>query len=327
MKTKPVLPTVAEKTTKSKSLAECNFSATEQEILKTVAGLYAIPDGAYNFRLNGKSVSRHSSANINVAITKKGLEISVKPGTKGEMVHIPVILSQTGHKETVHNIFNIGKNADIIIVAGCGIYNCGTTDSVHNGVHVLNLGKNAKVKYIEKHYGMGQGRGARNLNPATEAYLDEGAELTMELEQIKGVDSTVRKTISKVGKNAKLIVREKILTHGRQTAKSIIETHLSGANSTADIVSRAVAQDLSAQNFSSKIIGEGKCRGHSECDAIIMDKAHVAATPSLDAKSVDAELVHEAAIGKIAGEQLTKLMSLGLTRAEAESKIVNGFLK
>ena len=318
-----ILPSVA----RENSLAECDFSEIEQEMLKVIAGLYEIPDGAYNFRLNGKSVRRQSSENIDVQITGKGLEIFVKPGTKGESVHIPVILSVAGHQETVHNTFHIGASAEVTIIAGCGIYNCGTPDSVHNGVHILELEKGAKVCYVEKHYGMGQGRGARNLNPTTEARLADNSELVMELEQIKGVDSTVRKTVSEVGKNAKLIVREKLMTHGRQTAESIIETRLAGANSTADIISRAVATDLSRQSFTSKIVGESKCCGHSECDAIIMDGARVTATPALDAKTVEAELIHEAAIGKIAGEQIMKLMTLGLTKSEAESKIVNGFLK
>ena len=305
----------------------CEFSEVEKQMLKEVAGLYAVPEGAYNFRVNGKSVSRKSSSNIDVNIVDGGLVINVKPGTKNESVHIPVVLSKTGLKETVKNTFNIGENTDVVIIAGCGIYNCGENNSEHNGVHILNVGKNAKVKYVEKHYGTGGGGGARILNPTTNAYIEEGAEVEMDLEQIKGVDSTIRKTTANVGKNAKLIIRERLMTHGRQTAESIIETTLAGENSAADIVSRAVAQDLSRQKFNSHIVGEGKCRGHSECDAIIMDKAQVLAEPALDAKSIDAELVHEAAIGKIAGERIIKLETLGLTKAEAESLIINGFLK
>ncbi|MBR2658936.1 SufD family Fe-S cluster assembly protein, partial [Candidatus Saccharibacteria bacterium] len=299
----------------------CEFGEVEKQMLKEVAGLYAVPEGAYNFRVNGKSVSRKSSSNIDVDIVDGGLVINVKPGTKNESVHIPVVLSKTGLKETVKNTFNIGENADVVIIAGCGIYNCGENNSEHNGVHILNVGKNAKVKYVEKHYGTGGGGGARILNPTTNAYIEEGAEVEMDLEQIKGVDSTIRKTTANVGKNAKLIIRERLMTHGRQTAESIIETTLAGENSAVDIVSRAVAQDLSRQKFNSHIVGEGKCRGHSECDAIIMDKAQVLAEPALDAKSIDAELVHEAAIGKIAGEQIIKLETLGLTKAEAESLI------
>lgn len=305
----------------------CEFGEVEKQMLKEVAGLYAVPEGAYNFRVNGKSVSRKSSSNIDVDIVDGGLVINVKPGTKNESVHIPVVLSKTGLKETVKNTFNIGENADVVIIAGCGIYNCGENNSEHNGVHILNVGKNAKVKYVEKHYGTGGGGGARILNPTTNAYIEEGAEVEMDLEQIKGVDSTIRKTTANVGKNAKLIIRERLMTHGRQTVESIIETTLAGENSAVDIVSRAVAQDLSRQKFNSHIVGEGKCRGYSECDAIIMDKAQVLAEPALDAKSIDAELVHEAAIGKIAGEQIIKLETLGLTKAEAESLIINGFLK
>lgn len=305
----------------------CEFGEVEKQVLKEVAGLYAVPEGAYNFRINGKSVSRKSSANIDVDIVDGGLVINVKPGTKHESVHIPVILSKTGLKETVRNTFNIGEDADVLIIAGCGIYNCGAKDSEHNGIHILNVGKGAKVKYVEKHYGSGNGRGARTLNPTTEAHLAENSFVEMDLEQIKGVDSTIRKTISDVGDGAKLIIRERLMTHGRQTADSVITTTLNGENSSVDIVSRAVAQDLSVQKFRSQIDGKNKCHGHSECDAIIMDQAKVLAEPALNAESVDAELIHEAAIGKIAGEQILKFLTLGLTQAQAESLIINGFLK
>lgn len=308
-------------------MEECGFSEIEKGILKEVAGLYAIPEGAFNFRVNGKSVSRKSSANIDIDIVDGGLEIHVKPGTKNESIHIPVILSKTGLKETVRNTFYIGDDADVCIIAGCGIYNCGSSDSIHNGIHTLYVGKNAKVKYFEKHYGTGQGRGGRSLNPTTNVYAEENSVVEMDLEQIKGVDSTIRETNSELKDGAKLIINERLMTHGRQTAESIIETKLNGIDSTVDIISRAVAQDFSKQNFKSVIIGNNKCRGHSKCDAIIMDQAQVKAVPSLDARSVDAELIHEAAIGKIAGEQIIKLMTLGLTQAEAESKIINGFLK
>ncbi len=310
---------------------ECDyeFGEPELEMLKEVAGLYAVPERAYNFRVNGKAVGRNSSANIDVDSREdgKGLKITIKPGTKHESVHIPVIISKTGHKEDVFNDFYIGDDADVLVIAGCGIYNCGGQDSVHNGIHRFFVGKNAKVKYVEKHYGMGQARGGKVLNPTTEVFASEGSEVEMDLEQIKGVDSTVRVTKAELDKNAKLLVRERIMTHGRQTANSDIDIVLKGAGATCDVISRAVAQDLSSQKFALNIIGEGKCRGHSECDALIMDKAEVKAIPSLDARSVDAELIHEAAIGKIAGEQIAKLMTLGLTQAEAESKIINGFLK
>ena len=301
----------------------------EKEIFCTVAGVSEPPEGAYNFRVNGKSVGRKSSENINIVpkTDVSGLEIYIKPGTKNESVHIPVAISASGLKEVVYNDFYIGSGSDVTIIAGCGIYNCGTDDARHDGVHRFFVEDGARVRYIEKHYGFGSGKGGKVLNPVTEVYLGDNAEAFLEMEQIKGVDSTTRKTTATVGKNAKLIVKERLLTHGRQKAESIYEATLEGEDSVATIASRSVAQDLSEQTFKAKIIGNNKCRGHSECDAIIMDKAKVLAIPSLDAVNVDAELIHEAAIGKIAGEQIEKLMSLGLTRAEAESQIINGFLK
>ncbi|MBQ3353331.1 SufD family Fe-S cluster assembly protein [Candidatus Saccharibacteria bacterium] len=288
-----------------------------------------VPDGAYNFRVNGKSVGRKSTANIDIKTKqgKSGLDIYIKPGTKGETVHIPVAISATGLKEAVYNDFHIGENSEVTIIAGCGIYNCGPSDSVHDGIHRFYVGNNSKIKYIEKHYGFGQGRGGKILNPTTEVYLEKGSEATLELEQIKGVDSTIRTTTADLKDNAKLVVKERLFTHGRQTAESIYEINLNGRNSTADLASRSIAQDLSKQTFRATIVGNNICRGHSECDAIIMDGARVHAIPALDAKTKDAELIHEAAIGKLASDQIEKLMTLGLTRKEAESKIINGFLK
>lgn len=305
------------------------ISEIEREIFCEVADFQGAPEGAYNFRVNGKSVGRRSTGNINIVPKKdnSGLDIYVKAGTVGESVHIPVAISASGLKETVYNDFHIGAGSDVVIIAGCGIYNCGGADSRHDGVHRFFVEKGAKVRYIEKHYGFGSGPGGKILNPVTELYLDNGAEAVLEMEQIKGVDSTVRKTVAVLKNDAKLVVKERLMTHGRQKAESSYEVTLDGANSVADIASRSVAQDLSKQIFNSKIIGNNKCLGHSECDAILMDKARVYAVPSLDAVCLDAELIHEAAIGKIAGEQLDKLMSLGLTRAEAESQIINGFLK
>ena len=238
-----------------------------------------------------------------------------------------MVLSNSGIKETVYNDFYIGEDCDVVIVAGCGIHNCGVQDSQHDGVHRFFVGKNSKVKYVEKHYGEGDGRAKRILNPVTEAYLEEGSSMEMEMVQIKGVDSTVRTTKAELAANASLIVRERLMTHGSQTAKSIYETYLNGDGASADVVSRSVAREESFQEFSSRITGNAACKGHTECDAIIMDKARVLAIPQLDANNVDAALVHEAAIGKIAGEQLIKLMTLGLTREEAEEQIINGFLK
>ena len=298
----------------------------EKDLFREVADINEIPQGAYNFRINGEAVGRQSSANINVESQKGGLKITVKPNTKDDVVHIPVIITKTGFTETVINDFYIGDNADVTIVAGCGIYNCGASRSEHNGVHTFHIGKNAKVKYIEKHYGAGPSTG-KVINPVTKVYLEENSYAELELEQIRGVDSTDRVTEAELKDGAKVLIHEKMLTQGKQYAKSHIEALLLGKNSVADIVSRSVATDESRQEFTLHIEGDNECRGHSECDAILQDKGSVIATPSLDAKHVDAQLVHEAAIGKIAGEQLTKLMSLGLTQLQAESQIINGFLK
>ena len=298
----------------------------EKELFQTVADVSEPPQGAFNFRLNGKSIGRQSSKNIDVQPQKNGLIIKVAANTPDEVVHIPVVISKTGHKETVINDFYIGDNADVTIVAGCGIYNCGTSDSVHDGIHTFHVGKNAKVRYIEKYYGAGPGAG-KILNPVSKFYLEKGAYAEAELEQIRGVDSTNRITAAELKDGAKILIKEKMLTQGRQTAKSHIEVILNGKDSVADVVSRSVATDESRQEFTLHIEGNNACRGHSECDAILQDKGTVLATPSLDAKHVDAQLIHEAAIGKIASEQLDKLMTLGLTRNQAESQIINGFLR
>lgn len=300
----------------------------EKDLLKQVADIDGVPAGAYNFRVNGKSIGKNSTENIDVKskTDKSGLDIAIKENTKKDVVHIPVIISKSGHKETVYNDFYIGDNSEITIVAGCGIYNCGAKSSIHDGVHVFHVGKNCKVKYIEKHYGTGPSAG-KILNPTTELYIDENSYIELELEQIAGVDSTNRLTKAELNKNAKINIIEKLLTHGRQTAKSNIEVNLNGKNSTANIVSRSVARDFSKQNFKLHITGKTICRGHSECNAIITDNAKVLATPSLNAESLNAELIHEAAIGKIANAEINKLMTLGFTEKEAEAKIINGFLK
>ncbi len=298
----------------------------ESDLMEMVAGVHEPPEGAYNFRVNGESVGRQSSENIDVEPQKNGLIITVKPNTQDEVVHIPVIISETGYKEAVVNDFCVGENADVTIVAGCGIYNCGPDDSVHDGVHTFHVGKNARVRYIEKHYGSGPGAG-KILNPVSKFYLEENAYVEAELEQIRGVDSTERVTEAELGDGAKLLINEKMLTQGYQQARSQINVQLLGKNSTADVVSRSVATDESRQEFVLHIEGDNACRGHSECDAILQDHGTVLATPSLDAKNVEAQLVHEAAIGKIASEQIDKLMTLGLTKQQAESQIINGFLR
>ena len=301
----------------------------QQRILEEVADLHVIPEGAYNIRANGESAARNTTANIDI-INKEdssGIEIHIKPGTKKESVHIPVVLSKSGIKEVVYNDFYVGDDSEVFIVAGCGIHNCGNQDSQHDGIHRFYIGKNAKVRYVEKHYGEGDGEGKRILNPGTEIYMDENSSLEMEMVQIRGVDSTYRTTKAELKAGAKLVVRERLLTHGKQEAYSDYVVRLEGAGANADVVSRSVAQDESYQKFDSKIVGNAPCTGHTECDAIIMGKARILAIPQLEANDIDAALIHEAAIGKIAGEQIIKLMTLGLTEEEAEEQIINGFLK
>lgn len=304
------------------------LSEEVKEIFCEVAELKEIPAGAYNFRVNGKSIGRKSSKNINIEpkTDVSGLDIFIKSGTKNETVHIPVAISVSGIEEDVYNDFHIGDNSVVTIVAGCGIYNCGGENSAHNGIHRFFIGKNCKVKYVERHLGLGRGAGGKILNPTTELEMDEGSEATLYMEQLKGVDSTIRITKANLAKNARVFIEERLLTHGRQTAESSYEIEL-GDDSVAEINSRAVARDISKQKFVSHIIGNGRCRGHSACDAILMEEACVLAEPALNAKSPDAALIHEAAIGKIAGEAIIKLMTLGLNEQEAESEIINGFLK
>ena len=305
------------------------MDAIQKTLLQQVADLHEIPEGAYSLRINGQLTGKNSSEHI--IIEKKadlpGIDIFIKPGTKKESVHIPVLIAQTGLKELVYNDFHVGEDCDVVIVAGCGIHNAGEHDSEHSGVHRFFLAKNARVKYVEKHYGQGDGNGKNIMNPVTEVILDEGAYLEMETTQIKGVDSTKRMTKGSVAANATFIVREKLLTHGNQYAETAFEVTLDGENANTHVVSRSVAKENSKQLFTSRIDGNNLCNGRSECDAIIMDSAVVSAIPEINANHPDASLVHEAAIGRIAGEQLIKLMTLGLTEKEAEEQIINGFLK
>ena len=300
----------------------------QKRLIREVADLHEVPAGAYNFRANGGLAGRNTTANIDITSKENGsgIDIRIKPGTVHESVHIPVVLSESGLKETVYNDFYIGEGSDVVIVAGCGIDNCGMQDSEHDGIHRFYVGKNAHVKYVEKHYGSGDGKGKRILNPVTEVYMEDGSIMEMEMVQIKGVDSTERTTKAELKKNARLIVRERLMTHGVQRALSVYHVDLQGEGSSADVISRSIARDKSYQKLDLCVIGNAPCKGHTECDSIIMDEAVILAVPSLDARNVDASLVHEAAIGKIAGEQLTKLMTLGLTQQEAEEQIINGFL-
>lgn len=301
----------------------------QKTLLEEVADLHEVPAGAYNIRANGKMAARSTTAHIDIVSKDdgSGIDIHIQPDTKNESVHIPVVLSESGLTEMVYNDFYIGADADVTIVAGCGIHNGGDKDSKHDGIHRFFVGENAKVRYVEKHYGSGDGRGKRIMNPGTEVHMEKNSYMEMEMVQIKGVDSTIRTTKADLEDGAKLVIRERLLTHGTQTAKSEYIVNLNGEDSSANVVSRSVAKEFSYQLFVSKINGNAKCAGHTECDAIIMDDAKISAVPEITANSTEAALIHEAAIGKIAGEQIIKLMTLGLTEEEAEAQIVNGFLK
>lgn len=298
-------------------------------LLEEIAGLHEVPEGAFNIRANGQLATRHNTAHIEIVSKEDGtgIDIHIKPHTKKESVHIPVVLSQSGLTEMVYNDFYIGEDCDVTIVAGCGIHNGGDAASQHDGIHRFFVGKNSRVKYVEKHYGSGDGRGKRIMNPTTEVHIEEGGYMEMEMVQIKGVDSTKRSTAVDLAADAKLVIKERLLTHGTQDAVSEIIANLNGDGSSANILSRSVAKEDSTQTFIAKIYGNAKCAGHTECDSIIMDNAKVSSIPEITANNPDAALIHEAAIGKIAGEQIVKLMTLGLTEQEAEAQIVNGFLK
>jgi len=302
----------------------------QKRILQEVADMAAIPlSGAVNIRSDGKKAYRQNTENIEIVskTDKDGIDIIIAPGTKAEHVYIPVVLTESGRHDVVYNDFFIGEGADVQIVAGCGIHNCGDCDSEHDGIHTFHVGKNAKVTYVEKHYGEGEGTGKRILNPQTILYLEEGSTVTLETVQIRGVDDTKRYTRCVVGENAEIVVQEKLLTHGDQKAESEMDVFLNGEGARTRVVSRSVAQDNSVQIFYPRVEGNCPCFGHVSCDAIIMGEARVRAIPEITCNHVDAGLIHEAAIGKIAGEQILKLMTLGLTAEEAEEKILEGFLR
>ncbi len=301
----------------------------DMNMLKAVADLHEIPQGAYNIRKNGESAGRRSSENIIIEPKKDrpGIDITVKSGTKNESVHIPVIITETGVEELVYNDFYIGDDADVLIVAGCGIHNSGDKKSEHDGIHRFHIGKNAKIKYVEKHYGEGEGTGERVLNPTTEIFMDENSYCEMETVQIKGVDSTKRNTTAKLEAGARLVVFEKLMTHGKQIADSNVIIELNGDDASAQIVSRSVAKDTSQQVFYPRAIGNTRCRAHIQCDSIIMDSAHIRSIPEISANHSEANIIHEAAIGRINNDQLLKLQTLGKTEEEAEEIIINCFLK
>lgn len=301
----------------------------EKDLLKIIADMDGVTEGAFNIRANGALAERHTTESIDIKTKtdKDGIDIIIRPGTKGETVHIPVIISDTGINDLVYNDFIIGDDCDVTIMAGCGIHNCGSEESRHDGIHTFFVGKNAKVKYVERHYGEGDGTGGKVMNPTTVVNIADGGYMEMETSQIKGIDDTNRITRATLSDGATLVIHEKLMTHGSQRAVTDFSVDLNGENSSANVVSRSVACDTSVQVYRSNINGNNKCTGHTECDAIIMDKAKVSAIPEINANHIDASLIHEAAIGKIAGEQLTKLMTLGLTEQQAEEEIVNGFLK
>ena len=302
----------------------------QKRILQQVADMTGIPDGAVNIRSDGQKAYRQNSEHIEIVskTDKDGIDILVEPFTKNENVHIPVVVTESGRRDTVYNDFYIGEGAEVKIVAGCGIHNCGDCDSEHDGIHTFHIGKNAKVTYIEKHYGEGDGRGKRILNPQTVVYLDEGAYISMETSQIAGVDDTKRYTkVVAQGKNSEVLITEKLLTHDSQRAESEMDVILSGENAKTRVISRSVAKDASEQVFYPRVQGNCACFGHVSCDSIIMGSAKVRSIPEISCNHVDAGLMHEAAIGKIAGEQLLKLQTLGLSAEEAEEKILEGFLR
>ncbi len=305
------------------------LDSIQKTLLEQVADLHEIPEGAYSLRVDGETFAKNSTEHIEIVkkTDKEGIDIYIKPGTKKESLHIPVLLAKSGLKELVYNDFHIGADCDVTIVAGCGIHNGGNADSEHSGIHSFFVGENARVKYVEKHYGAGDGNGKNLMNPTTEIVMEKNSYMEMETAQIKGVDSTKRITRAKLADGATLITHEKIMTHGSQVAETYFEIDLDGVDCGAHIVSRSVAKDKSRQHFVSHVNGNNLCSGHTECDAIIMDEASVSAVPEIMANHPSASLIHEAAIGKIAGEQLIKLMTLGLSEKEAEEQIINGFLK
>lgn len=305
------------------------MNSTELQLLQIIADMGDSTDGAFNIRANGQLANRKVTENIDIKTKtdNPGIDIIIKPGTVGEDVHIPVIISETGLSDLVYNDFYVGENSDVTIVAGCGIHNCGEKESRHDGIHTFYVGKNAKVKYIEKHYGEGDGNGENVMNPTTIVNIEDGGYMEMEAAQIKGIDSTKRVTRATLAAGATLVIHEKIMTHGSQTAETDFSVDLNGEDSGANVISRSVAKGNSRQKFVSMINGNNRCSGHTECDAIIMENGKVSALPELTANHIDASLIHEAAIGKIAGDQLIKLMTLGLTEQEAEEQIINGFLK
>lgn len=305
------------------------MNKVDKRMLEAVADLHEIPQGAFSLRKNGESAERRSSANIIIEPKKDkpGIDITVKAGTKNESVHIPVIITEAGVNDLVYNDFYIEEDADVLIVAGCGIHNSGDSNSEHDGIHRFHIGKNARIKYVEKHYGEGDGKGERTLNPTTEIFMDENSFCEMESVQIKGVDSTKRDTFAKLEAGARLVILEKLMTHGNQIAHSDMVIELNGEGASSQIISRSVAKDNSEQVFYPRAVGNAECKAHVQCDSIIMGNAHIRSIPEIAANHCEANIVHEAAIGRINNDQLLKLQTLGKTEEEAEEIIINCFLR
>lgn len=301
----------------------------DAELLAKIADMIGKPVGAFNIRKDSMCDSRGNSENITISPRtdgKEGIDVKVRPGTKGEACHIPVIITKPGLSETVYNDFYIGEDCDVDIVAGCGIHNCGEQLSQHDGVHTFHIGKNSHVHYSEKHYGEGTGRGKRIMNPQTVVYLEEGASIQMDTAQIGGIDDTKRYTKFVCGEGAEAVITERLMTDGDQKATSEMDIILDGEDSKGRVISRSVAKGNSSQLFYPRMTGNTKCFGHVQCDSIIMGSAKIRSIPEIAANSTEAQLIHEAAIGKIAGDQLLKLETLGLTEEEAEDRILKGFL-
>lgn len=299
-----------------------------KQVLAQIDGAGFQQKGAFNLRHNGIALCHGDSEHIKIKkkTDKQGIDVYIDGNTKGEQVHIPVVVNASGMTDIVYNDFYIEEGADVTIVAGCGIHNSGCNESRHDGIHAFHVGKGANVRYEEKHYGEGEGTGARVLNPVTEIYMEEDSVFTLDTVQIKGVDSTKRETDVYLGAGAKLYVLEKLMTHDAQSAESNMEVQMNGEDSTAQIISRSVAKGTSKQVFHPKAVGNAKCHAHIQCDSIIMEQAEVCSIPEIDAKHVDAGIIHEAAIGRINDEQVTKLRTLGMAAEEAEGVIIENFL-
>ncbi len=301
----------------------------DKDLLKQVADMHSVPQGSFNIRKNGQSVDRKSDEEVTILPKKdkSGIDIIIKEGVKNKSVHIPVIITVGDFNDLVYNDFYVGKGAEVFIVAGCGIHNPSGKRSEHDGIHTFHLEENCKVKYIEKHLGIGNNQGEKILNPTTEIFMKNGSEFEMETIQLGGVSYSDRKTNAYLDDDTKLIIKEKILTSEKQVAKTVFNVVLKGKNSSVEVISRSVAKDKSKQKFISNIKGQNECFGHVECDGIILDKAQIESVPKIVAQNINATLIHEAAIGKIAGDQIVKLQTLGLSEEEAQAQIIKGFLK